>query len=245
MNKQKKKKNIDTLLCIIIMFYLFAKTNFKRMKETILQLLETKFQGARKDGLNLLAGVLAMTATDEETAQKVVDSLTADQVKNFITDFRKGADAEITKATKTAEENLRAKYNFVDKNAEPPKPETEPGKPNFEELIKKALEPYTKEIADLKGQTIKNQRKEKFSKAIETAPDTLKSILIENFENSNFETENDFEEYLKSKSEQAQKLNQDFNNAKLGAMAKPGQSNINPSDVSVGMREYVKQKQKK
>ncbi len=57
------------------MFYLFAKTNFKRMKETILQLLETKFQGARKDGLNLLAGVLAMTATDEETAQKVVDSV--------------------------------------------------------------------------------------------------------------------------------------------------------------------------
>ena len=75
------------------MFYLFAKTNFKRMKETILQLLENKFQGARKDGLNILAGVLAMTATDEETAQKVVDSLTADQVKNFIVDFRKSADA--------------------------------------------------------------------------------------------------------------------------------------------------------
>lgn len=221
-------------------------SNIKRMKEKILQLLETKFQGTRKDGLNLLAGVLAMTASDEETAQKVVDALTADQVKNFIVDFRKGADAEITKATKTAEENLRAKYNFVDKNEpNPPNPKNENNTGNFEELLKKALEPYAQEIANLKGQSIKNQRKEKFSKAIETAPEALKSILIENFENTKFETENDFEEYLKSKSEQAQKLNQDFNNAKLAAMTKPGQSNINPSEVSAGMREFVKQKQKK
>lgn len=68
------------------------------MKGKILSLLENKFQGARKDGLSILAGVLAMTASDEETAQKVVDALTADQVKDFISDYRKGADSETTKA---------------------------------------------------------------------------------------------------------------------------------------------------
>jgi hypothetical protein len=68
------------------------------MKGKILSLLENKFQGASKDGLSILAGVLAMTASDEETAQKVVDALTADQVKDFISDYRKGVDSETTKA---------------------------------------------------------------------------------------------------------------------------------------------------
>lgn len=212
------------------------------MKEKILKLLETKFQGTRKDGLSILAGVLAMTATDDETAQKVVDALTADQVKDFITDYRKGADAEITKANQTAEENLRKKYDFVEKGK---KNDPEPPQPNIDELIQKATAPLLERIAGLEGQGIKATRRAQFDKAIENAPDTVKALLVENFEGANFDTDEAFTAYLQKTSETASKLAQDFNNTKLATMRLPQFGNNDPSGVSAEMKAYVDSKTKK
>ena len=212
------------------------------MKEKILKLLETKFQGTRKDGLSILAGVLAMTATDDEAAAKVVDALTADQVKDFITDYRKGADAEITKANQTAEENLRKKYDFVEKGK---KNDPEPPQPNIEEIIQKATAPLLERIAGLEGQGIKATRRAQFDKAIANAPDTVKALLVENFEGANFDTDEAFTAYLQKTSETASKLAQDFNNTKLGAMRLPQFGNNDPSGVSAEMKAYVDAKTKK
>ena len=212
------------------------------MKEKILKLLETKFQGTRKDGLSILAGVLAMTATDDETAQKVVDAITADQVKDFITDYRKGADAEITKANQTAEDNLRKKYDFVEKGK---KNDPEPPQPNLEEAIKKATAPLLERIAGLEGQNIKATRRAQFDKAIANAPDTVKALLVENFEGANFDTDEAFTAYLQKTSETASKLAQDFNNTKLATMRLPQFGNNDPSGVSAEMKAYVDSKTKK
>lgn len=212
------------------------------MKEKILKLLENKFQGTRKDGLAILAGVLAMTATDDETAAKVVDALTADQVKDFITDFRKNADAEITKANQTAEENLRKKYDFVEKGR---KNEPESPQPNIDEIIQKATAPLLERIAGLEGQGIKATRRAQFDKAIANAPDTVKALLVENFEGANFDTDEAFTAYLQKTSETATKLAQDFNNTKLGAMRLPQFGNNDPSGVSAEMKAYVDAKHKK
>ena len=212
------------------------------MKEKILKLLETKFQGTRKDGLSILAGVLAMTATDDETAAKVVDALTADQVKDFITDYRKGADAEITKANQTAEENLRKKYDFVEKGK---KNDPEPPQPNLEEAIKKATAPLLERIAGLEGQGIKATRRAQLDKAIANVPDTVKSVLVENFENATFDTDEAFTAYLQKTSETASKLDQDFNNTKLATMRLPQFGNNDPSGVSAEMKAYVDAKHKK
>ena len=81
--------------------------------EQILALLVTTFQGVRKDGLNQLARSLALTVKTEDEAKEVVGKLTADQVKAFVSDWRKDADAEITKANQTYENGLKAKYDFV------------------------------------------------------------------------------------------------------------------------------------
>ena len=212
------------------------------MKEKILKLLETKFQGTRKDGLSILAGVLAMTATDDEAAAKVVDALTADQVKDFITDYRKGADAEITKANQTAEENLRKKYDFVEKGK---KNDPEPPQPSIDEIIQKATAPLLERIAGLEGQGIKATRRAQFDKAIANAPDTVKALLVENFEGANFDTDEAFTAYLQKTSETASKLAQDFNNTKLGAMRLPQFGNNDPSGVSAEMKAYVDAKTKK
>jgi hypothetical protein len=85
------------------------------MKEKILALLTAAFAGVRKDELNHIANVLAFQVDTEEKAKEVVGKLTADQINSFITDWRKEADAEISKANKTYETGLKQKYDFTEK----------------------------------------------------------------------------------------------------------------------------------
>ena len=73
------------------------------LQERILALLVAKFQGVRKDGLQHLAAAIGLQVTTEEEANQVVDKLTADKVSAFVTEWRRTADAEISKANQTYE----------------------------------------------------------------------------------------------------------------------------------------------
>ena len=83
------------------------------LQERILALLVAKFQGVRKDGLQHLAAAIGLQVTTEEEANQVVDKLTADKVSAFVTEWRRTADAEISKANQTYENSLKEKYDFV------------------------------------------------------------------------------------------------------------------------------------
>jgi hypothetical protein len=71
------------------------------MKKIILALLVAKFQGVRKDGLSVMAGILALQAATEEEAKNLVDKLTDAQVNEFIKDYRKDVDKEVSESNKT------------------------------------------------------------------------------------------------------------------------------------------------
>jgi hypothetical protein len=92
------------------------------MKEKILALLQSQFAGVRKDGLNHIANVLAFQVNTEDEAKTLAGKLTAEQVNSFIADWRKEADAEITKANKSYDDGLRKKYDFTEKKTEPANP---------------------------------------------------------------------------------------------------------------------------
>ena len=64
------------------------------LQEQILALLVAKFQGVRKDGLQHLAAAIGLQVATIEEANGVVDKLTADKVSQYVTDWRKVADAE-------------------------------------------------------------------------------------------------------------------------------------------------------
>ena len=66
------------------------------LQEQILALLVAKFQGVRKDGLQHLAAAIGLQVATIEEANGVVDKLTADKVSQYVTDWRKVADAERT-----------------------------------------------------------------------------------------------------------------------------------------------------
>ena len=110
----------------------------------IIALLETQFPGVRKDGLSQLARVIAMQVNTKEEATGIVGKLTAEAVAKFIADWRKDADAEIDKANKTREDNLRKKYDFVEKKpgegGTPPAPAGTLDVATVQEMITNAVE---------------------------------------------------------------------------------------------------------
>lgn len=87
------------------------------MKEKLLALLTAKFSGVRRDGLTHLASSLALQVATEEEAQALVDKLDQTKVTDFVKEWRSGVDTEITTASKTAEEKLKEKYDFIEKGA--------------------------------------------------------------------------------------------------------------------------------
>ena len=115
------------------------------MKKTILALLVAKFQGVRKDALGVLAGVLALQATNEDEAKALVEKVTDAQVTEFAKDYRAGVDKEVSESNKTFETNLRKKYDFKEKQSEPGIPPTE--NPNdiaaiVKEAVAAAVKPF-------------------------------------------------------------------------------------------------------
>lgn len=121
------------------------------MKEKLLALLTAKFSGVRRDGLTHLAGSLALQVATEEEAQALVDKLDQTKVTDFVKEWRSGVDTEITTASKTAEEKLKEKYDFVEKGAGGNQGKTDPPKPDdldskLEALINAKVAPLQEKL---------------------------------------------------------------------------------------------------
>lgn len=87
--------------------------------EKLIALLKGKFKGVRPDVVEQLALIISMTAKDEEAVKQVVDGLTSTEIENFGKKFQSTLDKERTNAIKTNEENLREKFDFVEKGKNP------------------------------------------------------------------------------------------------------------------------------
>lgn len=161
------------------------------MKEKINSLLQAKFAGERKDGLKQLATSLALAVENEEEAQKIVEKLTPETVGNFIKEWRKEADSEISKARNTYEENLKSKYKFTPKEGEEPPTD-------IAEIIKKAIEPLTTELNQLKARNSHSERKSKLLKELEELDEPLRSPFVQNFDKLNFDSDDDFNSHLET-----------------------------------------------
>lgn len=222
--------------------------------ERILALLAAQFQGVRKDGLNQLARSLALTVNTEEEATAAVGKLTADSVNKFVTDWRKDADAEITKANKTYEDGLKNKYEFVEKMLEGasgiPTPPVLEGALTPEavqkivtEAVKAATNGLQTEVANLKGSAISANRREELVKVFgETVPESYKNAILEGFEGRTFADDNTFNEYLNKTKENVATFSQELADKGLSLHEKPVFGTVNKDGVSAGVVSYIQTK---
>lgn len=222
------------------------------MKEKILALLLAKFAGVRKDGLTQLATALSLQVTTDDEAATVVGKLTADQVNSFVTDWRKEADSEISKANKTYEDGLKKKYDFVEKKAEP-EPGKDPGKVDgpidskaiqaiVAEAVKAVVAPLQQKIEAFESGNTTQSRKALIEKELEVSPAKFKEKILKDFERMKFDNDESFNSYLNETKEDVKALNQDLADQGLSAHGRPFRTAKTDSgkEVSSGVQDFIK-----
>ena len=214
------------------------------MKKTILALLVAKFQGARKDGLNVLAGILALQASTEDEAKALVEKITDAQVNEFIKDYRKDVDKEVSESNKTFETNLRKKYDFKEKEVEPG---NDPSKnPNdIAEIVKAAVaaavKPFEEKLSGYETKNIADSRLAKLNEKLNECKDeTFKAQTLKDFARMTFANDDDFTQYLNDKTADIATANQNVANAALGgASGKPLFAQKGDDGISKSVADFV------
>jgi hypothetical protein len=214
----------------------------KKMKGKILALLETKFQGKRKDGLSRLANAIALQVTTEEEASAIVGKLTAESVDSFIADWRKEADAEITRANKTYEDGLKKKFDFVEKkepdgNGTSPHVTTESGAIDaaaIQKIIADSITAITKPLLEKmtaleSGNVAKTRLQELNDKLKDCRDETFKAKALKDFARMQFDTDGAFTEYLTDTEADVKTANQNVADSGLGAQGRPWIPNTPPA----------------
>ena len=214
------------------------------MKKTILALLVAKFQGARKDGLNVLAGILALQASTEDEAKALVEKITDAQVNEFIKDYRKDVDKEVSESNKTFETNLRKKYDFKEKEVEPGnKPSENPN--DIAEIVKAAVaaavKPFEEKLSGYETKNIADSRLAKLNEKLNDCKDeTFKAQTLKDFARMTFANDDDFTQYLNDKTADIATANQNVANAALGgASGKPLFAQKGDDGISKGVADFV------
>lgn len=214
------------------------------MKKTILALLVAKFQGARKDGLNVLAGILALQASTEDEAKALVEKITDAQVNEFIKDYRKDVDKEVSESNKTFETNLRKKYDFKEKETEPGgDPNKNPE--NLAEIVKAAVaaavKPFEEKLSGYETKNIADSRLAKLNEKLNECKDeTFKAQTLKDFARMTFANDDDFTQYLNDKTTDIANVNQNVANAALGgASGKPLFAQKGDDGISKSVADFV------
>lgn len=214
--------------------------------EEILALLQAKFVGARKDGLEHLAGALLLQCSTKEEAQTIIDKLSDDKVKGFITDWRKKADAEISKATNTYETKLRDKYTLVEKK--PVEAGNDGGNDNQPAGI--TLDAISKLIEEKLGGVVTTLNAREAAKGFRATFEAeldkaeikgrQREMMMRNFDRANsFKDADEFNTYLEEARGDISAIKQEAADAGLGTQAKPIFGGVNKDGVSTAVADFL------
>lgn len=210
--------------------------------EKLIELLKQKFSGIRPDVLAQLASSMILVATTEDEQKSMVEKLTQAQVEAFGKDYRKAVDTEVSNSTKTFEENLKKKFDFVEKQKTPPTPPKEEDKPQDDErfsAMQKTIDELKGTIAGMQKEGQSKVRSAKYGEILNGCKDeNLKSFfsrqlpLLQNLDDESFENE------LKSLQGDVDKANQLFAERSLPTHVTT-KTIIDEKQVSPGMKAYV------
>jgi hypothetical protein len=219
------------------------------MKEKILSLLQSRFAGVRKDGLNHIATILSFQVNTEKDAETLAGNITVEQVNSFIADWRKEVDAEITRANKTHEDGLRKKYDLTEKQPEPANPpppvDVDPATGVDAATIQKliadsiatATQPLLEQMNTFKaGETAKSRLQALNDKLKDCKDETFKTKVLKDFARMTFDTADAFNEYLTDTETDVKTANQKASLSEMGVLGRPstpGPGGTEPSEADL------------
>lgn len=218
------------------------------MKEKILALLMAAFAGVRKDGLNQLARTIALQAATEDEAKTLVDKLTKAQVDEFVKDYRAEVDKEVSDGNKTYETNLKKKFDLVEKKTNEP---GDGGNGNggnggddiaskLDALLDAKLKPLQEKLSKYEQDGVAKTRLQSLTEKLSTCKDdNFKAQALKDFGRMNFNSDDEFNEYLTEKETAIATANQNVADAALGGQGRPFFAQKADDGVSKGVAEYV------
>lgn len=222
------------------------------MKEKILALLQAKFAGVRKDGLAQLALSLSLQVADETEATALVEKIALEKVNDFVKDWRKDVDKEVSGAKKTIEDNLKEKYDLVEKKADEVKPIEK--KDDEVPAWAKALVDQNKLLSDklsaFEGSKTNETRLQQLQSKFSVFPEgnkiaeQFKNNKLKDFQFMNFENDEKFVEYLAGLETDITGLNQEIADAGLSQQSRPMFSSRNAEGISSGVSSFIESQTK-
>ncbi|MCQ2105932.1 MAG: hypothetical protein MJZ26_09085 [Fibrobacter sp.] len=196
-------------------------------EEQILEALKTRFQGVDAKTLARIAKTLAKKVKTEDEVQTAADGVTIQQLmENY-------GDSRATEATNSAVTNYEKKHGLKDGKPVTQEPEPNPGKEgqqgqkpgaddNTPEWAKKLLstnEALQKRIDALETEKRQSTRKDKLAKALEKAPEKIRTRYQSDFERMTFKDDEDFDSYIEGLTTQSEEWSNEFS-----APGKPGKT---------------------
>ena len=223
----------------------------------ILALLVAKFPGVRKDGLNMLARLMALQTETEDEAKAAVERLTRDGVDAFVRDFRSDVDKEVSDGTRTFEENLRRKFDLVEKQSEPradevkpkadPMPKKREGADAETDLqavvanaVANAVKPLKEQLERYERGNVNQSRLQALTDRLNACKDeSFRAKALKDFGRMTFDTEEAFNEYLTDTETDVADANKRMADAKLAGMGRPMFSQKDESGVTASVARYI------
>lgn len=223
--------------------------------QIILGLLATKFTKVRKDGLEQVARLLALQCSNEDEAQALIEKITEEQVTDYVKEFRSVVDREATNARKSFEENLRKKYQLVERKGEgqEDEPARDKGKDNAQDsadiasliarAVAEAVKPLQEQLEENKrGETAKSRLQSLQEKLQECKDENFRAQSLKDFARMAFNSDEDFNDYLTAKQEDIKAVNQSVADGYLGGQAHPITRHNTKEGVSKAVADYVASK---
>ena len=225
------------------------------MKKKLLELLEAKFPGARKDGLQQLANSLSLTVTTEDEATAVVDKITADQVTDYIKEWRRVADAENSAAAQTRENNIRDKYDLTEKGQQQQQQQQQQTQQVqgaitaqdiqriVEDAVTKATQGLQNTVATMQASDVAKARREKIEALFgKDTPESYKKTVLAGFEGRTFKDDAEFDTFAEQTKTNHAAFMQDMADRSLRANGEPLMGGTNKDGVSNAVESYIKAK---
>ncbi len=214
--------------------------------EQILALLGKKFQGVRKDALQSVAGVIALQAEDEAAAQLIIDHMTAENVQKFVQTYRSSIDREIQQSNQTMEQNLRNKYDFVEKQQQ--QQQQQSGALTLDQLkslLAETIAPLTQRMDAYDQQRVGATRRETYLGKLKDAKlsEAMIDMMSAQFDRMAFKDDAEFNSFLESSKPTIDKLSQQIANDSLRNDHTPGFNTVNQDGVSKAVTDFLGQGQ--
>lgn len=205
----------------------------------LVALLGAKFPQARKDGLQQLARSFALQVADETEAQALVEKLTAEKVTDFIKEWRKEVDSEVTKGVNSFREKQNGGGNPTPPT--PPNPDDNYVASLIKKAVNEAINPLQNKLEILEAGRTTETRKQTFETALKDIPDALKSGVLKTFDRLQFADDEDFNTFVTETQAELAKAQQENVNSGLGGFPRPNNpsTSTNKENVAKDIANWV------